>query len=109
MPERNLEVVIARDGVDTVIQAFPLAEKDTVRLHTPDDNTFRAVIRHPRDAYDKLEREVRPGEFEVLRGDDAVEAAAEAEKASEAEAKAEAKAEKSTAKKTTAKKSAAKK
>lgn len=66
MPERKLEVVISRDGIDSVVETVPLADKDTVKLHQPDDDTFRAVIRHPRTQYDKVEREVRAGEPEVV-------------------------------------------
>lgn len=85
MAERKLEIVFARDGADTVVQSFPLAPKDVVRLHSPDADTFRAVVRHPRDAYDKFEREKRPGEVEVFHGDEAVAAAKETADASAAE------------------------
>jgi len=66
MPERSLDVVISRDGVDTVVSSTPLADKDTVRLHQPDEDHFRAVIRHPRTQYDKVQREVVAGQPETV-------------------------------------------
>ena len=62
MPERFLEIVRQADGIDTTITSIPIGDKDTVRLHGEGEDTVRAVIRHPRTAYDKIERDgvVRP-------------------------------------------------
>ena len=112
MPERSLDVVISRDGIDTVMQSFSIADKDTVKLHQPDEDHFRAVIRHPRTAYDKIEREVIPGEPEVVlvaSGADASDAAAPSATPTEAPATEEKPVRRSRTTKRTTKKSTAKK
>lgn len=110
MPERFLEVVRQSNGVDTVVTSFPLADKDTVKLHHEGDDVVRAVIRHPRTAYDKIEREILDGQPETVLvepgGDtEAVDVAPATPTESAAPPKRTTKREtKSTAKKSTAKK-----
>ena len=102
MPERFLEIVRQADGIDTTVTSIPIGDKDTVRLHGEGSELVRAVIRHPRTHYDKIEREgvVRPETVLVDNSGNVINAIpTEAEQPPKAETK------KSTAKRSTAKKS----
>lgn len=116
MPERFLEIVRQSNGVDTVVTSFPLSDKDTVRLHHEGDDIVRAVIRHPRTQYDKVEREIIPGQPEVVLvepdgdvEDPDVESATPSETSPPRRRITKRETRKSTAKKSTQKKSTAKK
>jgi len=106
MPERFLEIVRQADGIDTTVTSIPIGDKDTVRLHEPDPEHLRAVIRHPRTAYDKIERDgaVRPETVLIDSSGNVVNAIP-----TEAEQPVETTAKRSTATRSTAKKSTAKK
>jgi len=111
MPERFLEIVRQADGIDTTVTSIPIGDKDTVRLHGEGSELVRAVIRHPRTHYDKIERDgaVRPETVLVDSSGNVVNAIpTEAEQPVETTAKAAAaprtRTPRSAAKKSTAKK-----
>lgn len=74
MPERNLNVVHARDGADHAVASIPLGPEEEVEV-TRDGDNFVATVGNA-DAIQRVERELHPGVIEVvpLGGDDEGEA-----------------------------------